>query len=159
MSHLARHACWSLVVVISLAAGCKRESSPREDQVAGTSAKPAANAPAARSVARASGSADIAPEKIMEAAERGLKYLVKKADQMESGRAAQVAKLDGQVARIQKLLAAGKYDEAEVLLVDIHWIPVEAARHEQEFIRTYDEKRAALEKFLDEKKGAKPAAP
>lgn len=149
MSHLVR--C-SLVVVISLAAGCKRESSP-ENEVAATSATPAA--PATKP---APSSADIPPEKIMRAAESGLKFLVKKAEQMDSERAAQVAKLDGQVARIQKLLAAGTYDAAEILLVDIHWVPVEGARHEQEFIRTYDEKRTALKKFLDEKKG-RPAAP
>jgi hypothetical protein len=84
-------------------------------------------------------------------------FLLKQAEQSERARTKQVEKLDQQIARIQKLLETGKYDEAELLLVDIHWIPVEpGTRVEAEFVATYDAKRKALTQFLEAKR---PRAP
>ncbi len=98
----------------------------------------------------------IPPEVIIDAARGGLQYLVKQAEKSQTARDRQVAKLDQQIEQIQRLLDAGRYDEAEVRLVDIHWHPVESARSEGLEIRQYDEKREALMRFLIRKRAPKP---
>lgn len=89
------------------------------------------------------------PEPLIEATRSGLEYLARKAEEYERQRAQQIARLDQQVAKIQGLIERNQLDQAEVLLVDVHWLPVEPhAKSELVFGRTYDDKRTALERAI-----------
>lgn len=90
---------------------------------------------------------------LIDAAKAGMSYLVEKAAQNERARAQQVEQLDRKIARIRELLEAGTYDAAELLLVDIYWIPVESGTSaEAALAATYDAKRASLTQFLEAKR-------
>lgn len=133
---MASHVAWtSLVVAGCLSLGCGREQAPDQKT---------------RDEQAAREKADREFQNGMKMAQKGIGYLQERADEAAQARAKQVEKLDGQIARIQKLFEAGKYDEGELLLVDIHWIPVESG--EQQLVQTYDAKREALAKFLESKR-------
>jgi hypothetical protein len=83
----------------------------------------------------------------------GLEIILDQAARNATTREQQIQQLDRRVAAVQRLIEDGKYDEAELLLVDIHWVPVEpGARSEEEFKRIFDEKRAALGRVLQRKR-------
>jgi hypothetical protein len=139
-----------IVVVAGLGSGCKSE--PPESQLrsgrADDTSAPGSGGGAGASTP-GSGSSRHAdpndPERIIETAREGMQLALAKAAELQALRSKQVDKLDRQVERIQQLLDAGKLDEAEVQLVDIHWIPVEPGKHvEADFLRIYDDKRTAL---------------
>jgi hypothetical protein len=167
-----RHLTW--FVVAWLASGCDR-AQPASNATAGAPSSVAGSGSTSTSTSTAtarsgsSGSAsgssavrqpappDIDPAIVIDAAKAGMGFLLEKAEKSERARAKQVEKLDQQIARIQKLLEAGKYDEAELLLVDIYWIPVEpGARSEARFVSTYDAKRTSLAQFIEAKRGRAP---
>ncbi len=156
----------TLLAALALLSACERKASssapPSPSSAAGGPSAPgAAGGGTAPSDPWApSGAADpnhVPPKVIMEAAKDGIKFLHERAAETRTARDKQVAKLDQQIAKIQQLLEAGKYDEAEIRLVDIHWIPVEQGSHgDEDLIRQYDEKRAALTAFVNRKRGAQP---
>jgi hypothetical protein len=167
----SRHLTWFLPFAVAwLASSCDRGQPPSDDtrgapvSVAGTrstsgpgSAGPARGSATGGSASHQPPPPEIDPAIMFDAAKTGMRYLAKKAEQSEQARTKQVEKLDRQIAQIQKLVDAGKYDEAELYLVDIHWIPVEpGARAEAQFTGIYDAKRTALAQLLEAKRGRAP---
>jgi hypothetical protein len=80
-------------------------------------------------------------------------FIVAEAARNETTREQQIQQLDRRIAAIQRLIEAGKYDDAELLLVDIRWVPVEpGTQTEAELTRIFDEKRMALDRVLQRKR-------
>jgi eukaryotic-like serine/threonine-protein kinase len=83
----------------------------------------------------------------------GFGIIFEQAARSEATRDRQIEQLDRKIAAVQRLIEAGKYDEAELRLADLHWIPVEAGTStEAELARIIDEKRAALGRVLQRKR-------
>lgn len=139
----------SLIVMwLAILPSCDRNAATDEAATsAGTAGDPWANrAP--------QGSGPPIPD-LMEVS-RGLQ---KQLDGINERHRKQVDKLEQQISEIQQLLAAGKYDEAELHLVDIHWRPESSEHDNAALTRLYDEKRAALTAFLQRKRPVPAAAP
>jgi hypothetical protein len=106
-----------------------------------------------------------------EATERGLaaaKDIKKEADGPVSWLASEVERErkenDDQLARLQKtsdevekLLADGKLDEAEVKVQSLHWKPITSARNETDalLVSQYDEKRKNLLAIIERRRNAR----
>jgi len=138
-----------LLAALALASACDRKPA--------TGAEPAPGAPGRDPWAsrNAADPAEIPTETLVGAAKDGMQYLAAREAEANTARTRQLAKLDQQIAKIQQLLDAGKLDEAEIRLVDIHWTPIEPGTHgDDELLRQYDDKRAALTTFIQRKRSA-----
>ena len=143
-----------VITLLSLAVGCSRETSspPGERSALTNTGKPAD--PWAGGSTRSGD--ELSTREVLAEAKVGLGALVERERTVNAMRDKQIAALDDKLAAIQRLLIAGNLDEAEIRLVDIHWKPV-GADQDDELLRQYEDKRAALTAFLQRKRSPAPA--
>jgi hypothetical protein len=92
----------------------------------------------------------------LQALAQGGKQLSAAAEQDRLAVAQQIQVLDGKIAAIQDLIAKGRYDDAELQLVDIHWKPVSSGTNENAaYAGQYETKRRALERIVSRKRAAR----